>query len=71
MDRHPSSNGRGLFSSVSSWPPPTAHLRRRSHRCQAMAATNKCLAQSHKSSTGAEATNKPPAARRDLVALRT
>jgi hypothetical protein len=34
------------------------HLRRRSHRCQAMAATNKCLAQSNKSCTGREATKK-------------
>jgi hypothetical protein len=49
----------GPFSSVSSWPPPTAHLRRRSHRCQAMAATNKCLAQSNKSPHRANATKNP------------
>ena len=34
------------------------HLRRRSHRCQAMAAKNKCLAQSNKSRAGGKATKK-------------
>src|SRR2546430_15020514 len=32
-----------------------------------MAATNKCLARSNKSRTGAEATNKRPAARRNFL----
>jgi hypothetical protein len=58
---------RLLAAAVALTPRPQVRAAaRRAHR-RSMAATNKCLARSNNSRTGAEATNKRPAARRNFL----